>query len=121
MAKRRDRRASDDSGGRQTRAFADPSGPRDRTNPSTTLQPQSKQCKLAVVFFVFFVASAAISVFLYRINYSQTMDRTLPHVHRRGLVKADLNYLEILTVCTIISLLSLPPLPFRLLSFSTVW
>lgn len=86
MAKRRDRRVAADSGGR-----------RDRVQPPTHPR-RRRESKLAVVlFFIFFVATAVISIFVYRMKYAASPSRSSFDVHRRGLVKPNVSFREILT------------------------
>ncbi|XP_057980557.1 uncharacterized protein LOC131166225 isoform X2 [Malania oleifera] len=83
MARKRDRRVAADSSGRRNR------------DGTSNRQNQSKESKLTIVFFVVFLVSASISMLVYRIKYAPRKNSLLD-VHQRGLVKANMNYREIL-------------------------
>ncbi|XP_061996636.1 uncharacterized protein LOC133714529 [Rosa rugosa] len=63
----------------------------------------SSNRKLVITFVLFFVVSSAISVLVYRLNYAPITDRTESYVFRRGLVKPDVTYQEILTENAVVS------------------
>ena len=56
--------------------------------------------RLAIIFVLFFVVSPAISVLVYRIKYATTTNPTDSYVFQRGLVRADVDFQEILAVST---------------------
>ncbi|KAK9925224.1 hypothetical protein M0R45_033554 [Rubus argutus] len=89
MAKKRDRRVAPSSDGRK-----------DRVESSHQLagSASSSNRKLIITFVLFFIVSSAISILVYRLNYAPITDRTDSYVYRRGLVKPDVNYQDILTL-----------------------
>ncbi|KAK9910213.1 hypothetical protein M0R45_034184 [Rubus argutus] len=93
VAKKRDRRVAPSSDGRK-----------DRVESSHQLagSASSSNRKLIITFVLFFIVSSAISILVYRLNYAPITDRTDSYVYRRGLVKPDVNYQEILTASTLL-------------------
>ena len=87
MGKKRDRRVTPSSkkGGEQRVELGDSA---------------SSNRRLAIIFVLFFVVSPAISVLVYRIKYATTTNPTDSYVFQRGLVKADVDFQEILAVST---------------------
>ena len=87
MGKKRDRRVtpSSNKGGEQRVELGDSA---------------SSNRRLAIIFVLFFVVSPAISVLVYRIKYATTTNPTDSYVFQRGLVKADVDFQEILAVST---------------------
>ncbi|XP_059651262.1 uncharacterized protein LOC132298914 [Cornus florida] len=94
MAKRRDRRVPADSARRQN-----------RVEPSidSVASHSNQNQKLITIFVLFFVVSAAFSVFIYRIRYPPRTDPTPPNVYQRGLDETNVNYQQILTENTKVS------------------
>ncbi|KAL6131061.1 hypothetical protein ACLB2K_069439 [Fragaria x ananassa] len=90
MAKKKDRRVVAPSSDRR----------KDRVEPPHQLARSTSfsNRNLAITFFVVFVVSSAVSVLVYRrLSFAPITDRTESYVFRRGLVKPDVNYQEILT------------------------
>ncbi|XP_030965170.1 chitinase domain-containing protein 1 isoform X3 [Quercus lobata] len=83
MGKKRDRRVtpSSNKGGEQRVELGDSA---------------SSNRRLAIIFVLFFVVSPAISVLVYRIKYAATTNPPDSYVFQRGLVKADVDFQEIL-------------------------
>ncbi|KAM3685951.1 hypothetical protein ACJW31_11G158800 [Castanea mollissima] len=83
MGKKRDRRVtpSSNKGGEQRVELGDSA---------------SSNRRLAIIFVLFFVVSPAISVLVYRIKYATTTNPTDSSVFQRGLVKANVDFQEIL-------------------------
>ncbi|KAA8520729.1 hypothetical protein F0562_014999 [Nyssa sinensis] len=97
MAKRRERRVAAGSDRSQNRVEA--STRRDQAVDSTDSHANQDR-KLITIFVIFLVVFPAVSVIVYRTRYAPRKDSTFPHVDRRGLVKTNVNYQEILTVRT---------------------
>nr|POF11707.1 isoform 2 of chitinase domain-containing protein 1 [Quercus suber] len=83
MGKKRDRRVTPNSnkGGEQRVELGDSA---------------SSNRRLAIIFVLFFIVSPAISVLVYRIKYAPTTNPTDSYVFQRGLVKANVDFQEIL-------------------------
>ncbi|KAG2725504.1 hypothetical protein I3760_01G069200 [Carya illinoinensis] len=90
MAKRRDRRLA--PGSNRSEEIFEPSTEQDQLGNSA-----SSDRRLIIIFVIFFIVSPAISVLVYRIIYSPPPIPTDSFVFQGGLIKADVNYLEILT------------------------
>lgn len=92
MAKRREGRVPSSSDRREDRVEA--SKRAIRRGGDSASSP-----KINIVLFLFVVIAPAIAVLVYRIRYAPRTNRALSsYVHQQGLVKADVNYQEILTV-----------------------
>ncbi|PSS24211.1 Chitinase domain-containing protein [Actinidia chinensis var. chinensis] len=94
MGKARERRVGTGSNRRRDRV--EPSTQEDRTTESADLNPNHDR-KLLTIFVIFFVASSAIALIVYRVRYASHTNTSHLYVHESGLVKKDMNYLEILT------------------------
>lgn len=91
MAKRREGRVPSSSDRREDRVEA--SKRAIRRGGDSASSP-----KINIVLFLFVVIAPAIAVLVYRIRYAPRTNRALSsYVHQQGLVKADVNYQEILT------------------------
>lgn len=93
MAKKRDRRVAPSSIGK---GRVESSTQQDQPGHSA-----SSDRRLILIFVVFFIVSPAISVLVYRIKYASPTKHTESYVFQRGLVKADVDYQEILAVSTV--------------------
>ena len=98
MGKARERRVGTGSNRRRDRV--EPSTQEDRTTESADLNPNHDR-KLLTIFVIFFVASSAIALIVYRVRYASHTNTSHLYVHESGLVKKDMNYLEILTVLSL--------------------
>ena len=96
MAKKQGRRAPVKSDRRSSSSV-----PSNREDPSIRLLNPNKRLTLLNTLLILIV-TPAISAYIYRMLYAGNtdLDPSLPFVYQRGLVKTDINYQEILTVCT---------------------
>ena len=92
MAKRRERRMPPSSNRRED--GVESSKPTTRRGGDSAPSPQ-----INIVLFLIVVIAPAVAVLVYRTKYAPVTSRILSaYVHQQGLVKADVNYQEILTV-----------------------
>lgn len=96
MAKKRDRRVAPSSS--RGKGQVESSTQQDQLGHSA-----SSDRRLILIFVLFFIVFPAISVLVYRIKYTPPTitNRTDSYVFQRGLVKADVDYQEILAVSTV--------------------
>lgn len=99
MAKKRDRRLA--PGSNRSKEIVEPSTEQDQLGNSA-----SSDRRLIIIFVIFFIVSPAISVLVYRIIDSPPPIPLDSLVFQGGLVKADVNYQEILTVSTVLQRLA---------------
>ncbi|GFY92321.1 glycosyl hydrolase superfamily protein [Actinidia rufa] len=94
MGKARERRVATGSNRRRNRV--EPSTLEDRNTESADLNPNHDRKRLTI-FVISFIASSAIALIVYRVRYASHTNTSHLYVHESGLVKKDMNYLEILT------------------------
>lgn len=100
-----------------------PPEPDRRSKPFHSSGRLRKRRSLLITVLIFIV-TPAIFVYLYRKLYASNtdLDASLPYVYRRGLVKTDINYQEIITENARISEnASVRQFPYPVLAYVTPW